>query len=66
MPTQEEQYRFLDLCADGDLESIEELLANDTLLITSKDPDNGRQISNLYIKIIYLLPNYHLYKILDN
>ena len=42
MPTEEEQENFLSLCADGDLESIEELLAKDPLLIKSKDSD-GKQ-----------------------
>ena len=42
MPTQEEQDRFLTLCEDGDLESIQELLAKDPLLIKSKD-SRGKQ-----------------------
>ena len=42
MPTEEEQGRFLTLCEDGDLESIQELLAKDPLLIKSKDSD-GKQ-----------------------
>ena len=39
MPAEEEQKRFLDLCVNGDLESIQELLAKDPLLIKSKDSD---------------------------
>ena len=42
MPTEEEQKRFLDLCNNGDLESIQELLAKDPLLIKSKD-SGGKQ-----------------------
>ena len=42
MPTEEEQKRFLTLCEDGDLQSIQELLAKDPLLIKSKDSD-GKQ-----------------------
>ena len=42
MPTEEEQKRFLTLCAKGDLESIQELLTKDPLLIKSKDHDTGR------------------------
>ena len=42
MPTEEEQDRFLDLCEDGDLQSIEELLAKDPLLIKSKDSDGKK------------------------
>ena len=54
MPTEEEQKRFRDLCAKGDLESIQELLKKDPLLIKSKHHGTGRQISNVYTKIIYL------------
>ena len=55
MPTEEEQKRFLTLCKDGDLQSIQELLAKDPLLIKSKHHDTGKQISNVYTKIFYLL-----------
>ena len=42
MPTEEDQKRFLDLCAYGDLESIQELLTKDPLLIKSKDHNTGK------------------------
>ena len=39
MPSEEEQKRFLDLCEDGDLETIEEMIAKNPLLIKSKDSE---------------------------
>ena len=53
MPTEKEEKRFLTLCANGDLESIQELLTKDPFLIKSKDHVTGRKISNVNIKIIY-------------
>ena len=37
MPTKQEEERFLDLCARGDVESVKTLLAKDPSLSNSKD-----------------------------
>ena len=34
--------KFLDLCKEGDIESVKTLLAEDPSLINIKDPDDGK------------------------
>ena len=38
----EEEKRFLDLCEKGGLEDIKPLIAEDSSLISIKDPDDGK------------------------
>ena len=48
----DEQERFLSLCRQGDLESVQELLKKDPSLIKSQNP-NGR-LSNKFIQRLTL------------
>ena len=36
------QKKFLDLCEEGDLETIKTMIAEDPSLINCKDPDDGK------------------------
>ena len=38
----EEEKIFLDLCSEGDLETVKTFLAEDPSLINSKDPEKGK------------------------
>ena len=38
----EEEKKFLDLCSEGDLESVKTFLAEDPSLINSTDPEHGK------------------------
>ena len=55
MPTQEEQIQFLDLCGEGDVESVKTLLAEDPSLINSKESWSGKVSNFKQLKYQYIL-----------